>query len=312
MARPYHTFVGIDLGGSRGKSTAVARLRWDGRAPGGGDDAGTAWVEEVSTRHRGGQPWCDDALVDYLASLGAGVVVAIDAPLTVPACLGCQLPVCPGYRACEVPATVWLRTVGEELQARSLASSVESDRDRVVALRSSSPSRSLASAGRGGALAPVSKGRLAPYTHRCTEVLLHYTRDLVPRENLSQGVGPVSARAVHLRRVLATHGFELNRNLLEVSPRGTVHALFGRRRARGYKRDADPWNTRAQIIEELGERLRFAPSSRLSKEEVLRNDHCFDALLSGYTAYLWARDDWQLPDCGEPFTSDGWIWVPPG
>ena len=305
MARPYTTFVGIDLGGSRGKSTAVARLRRDGRA---GD--GPAWVEEVSTRHRGGQPWCDAALVEYLASIGPGVAVAIDAPLTVPACLRCQVASCPGYRACEVPATVWLRTVGEQLQAGAMSGSMIDDRDRVVALPSSSSPRSVS--GRGsGAMLPVSRQRLAPYTHRCTEVLLHYTRDLVPRENLSQGVGPVSARAAHLRRVLAGLGFELNRNLLEVSPRGTVHALFGRRRARGYKRDADPWNTRAQIIEELGEGLRFAPSSRLSKEEVLRNDHCFDALLSGYTAFLWARDEWQIPEAGEPFASDGWIWTPP-
>jgi hypothetical protein len=300
MARPFTTFVGIDLGGSRGKSTAVARLRWDARS-----GSGTAWVEEVSTRHRGGEPWCDGALVDYLVSLGGGVVVAIDAPLTVPACLRCQVAACPGYRACEVPATVWLRTVGEELQAASMVD----DRDRVVAAPSSG--RSVGGGGRLGGSPPLFKQRLAPYTHRCTEVLLHYTRDLVPRENLSQGVGPVTARAAHLRRVLAGHDFELNRNLLEVSPRGTVHALFGRRRARGYKRDADPWNTRAQIVEELGDRMRFAPSSRLSKEEVLRNDHCFDALLSAYTAVLWAQEEWQLPADSEPFTSDGWIWVPP-
>jgi len=310
MARSFTTFVGIDLGGSRGKSTAVARLRGD---PQSSEAGGAVWVDEVSTRHRGGQPWCDGALVDYLAALGEGVVVAIDAPLTVPACLRCEVPSCPGYQACEVPATIWLSTVGEDLQARSLASSMLDDRDRVVAAPStpsSSPTRSVGGNGTGRGGAPLSRQRLVPYTHRCTEVLLHYTRDLVPRENLSQGIGPVTARAAHLRRVLAGHGFELNRNLLEVSPRGTVHALFGRRRARGYKRDADPWNTRAQLIEELGDELRFAPSSRLSKEEVLRNDHCFDALVSGYTAYLWARDDWQLPG-GEPFASDGWIWTPP-
>jgi predicted nuclease with RNAse H fold len=286
----------------------VARLRGD-RRDGDGDHA--AWVEEVSTRHPGGQPWCDGALVDYLGSLGSGVVVAIDAPLTVPACLRCQVPSCPGYQDCEVPATIWLRTAGEDLQARSLASSMEGDGDRVLVAPSST--RTVNGNGSSGGCrgaAPVSRQRLAPYIHRCTEVLLHYTRDLVPRENLSQGIGPVTARAAHLRRVLAGHGFELDRNLLEVSPRGTVHALFGRRRARGYKRDADPWNTRAQIVEELGDRLRFAPSSRLSKEEVLRNDHCFDALVSGYTAFLWAQEEWQRP-AGEPFASDGWIWVPP-
>ena len=94
----------------------------------------------------------------------------------------------------------------------------------------------------------------------------------------------------------------------KVSPRATVHALFGRRRARGYKRDADPWQTRAAIVEELGERLRFAPSSRLAREEVLRNDHGFDALLAGYTAYLWAIEGWPLPE--GPFADDGWVFVP--
>jgi hypothetical protein len=63
------------------------------------------------------------------------------------------------------------------------------------------------------------------------------------------------------------------------------------------------------IIEAL-EDMRFATQSRLAREEVLRNDHCFEALLSSYTAYLWARDGWPLPD--ELFTADGWIWIPPG
>ncbi|HEU5059773.1 MAG TPA: DUF429 domain-containing protein [Kofleriaceae bacterium] len=291
MTRSYRQFVGIDLGGSRGKSTAVARLRWNG-------DAGDAvWVDEVATRHNG-EPWSDEVLLGYLSRLGPSAVVAIDAPLSGPACLACHVPVCPGYEACEVPATVWLRTVGEEMQSRALA--------REVAAISSGASTS-----RAGALPATSKQPLAPYTHRPTEVYLHYARDLVPRDQLTHATGPVSARASHLRRVLANHGFVLNENLLEVSPRSTVQALFGRRRARGYKRDADPWNTRAQIVEELCEHMRFAPSSRMSKEEVLRNDHCFDALLSGYTAFLWARDGWQVPADAAAFAPHGFIWVPP-
>jgi hypothetical protein len=44
---------------------------------------------------------------------------------------------------------------------------------------------------------------------------------------------------------------------------------------------------------------------------VLRNDHCFDAVLAAYTAHLWARDDWQLPrDSADLFARDGWIWSP--
>jgi hypothetical protein len=41
---------------------------------------------------------------------------------------------------------------------------------------------------------------------------------------------------------------------------------------------------------------------------VLRNDHCFDAVISGYTAYLWAREGWELPS--ELFAEDGWIFAP--
>jgi hypothetical protein len=290
----YTTFVGVDLGGAKGKSTAIARLR---RIDG---EPGAVEVAEVRTRFRGAEPWGDDALVEYITSLdtppGEGVVVAIGAPLTVPACVRCVRPACPGYQACEDPATVWLRTSGVELRELAMAS----DRDRIAAVPA-------------GAVAtrppPAAPRAMAPYTHRCTEVLLHYGRDLVPRENLSQATSPIAARAAHLRRVLAGRGFALNENLLEVSPRATVHALFGGKRARGYKRDADPWQTRAAIVEELGARLRFAPSSRLAREEVLRNDDCFDALVASYTGYLWAHEGWTMPE--GPFAEDGWIWLPP-
>lgn len=298
MNRDYTTFVGIDLGGARGKTTAVARLQVTDA------ERGQAAVQEVCTRfrHAGGEetPWHDDALLDYVANLGPGVVVAIDAPLTAPACVRCQVQVCPGVEACEVPATIWLRTVGAELQAEAMG-----DLDRIAVIPSQSGFGRLAAAA-----PPPARHRPAPYTHRCTEVWLHCDRELVPRDTLGHGTGPVAARAMHLRRSLAGRGYQLNQNLLEVSPRATVHALFGPRKARGYKRDADPWETRAAIIERLGDSLKFAFTSRLSREEVLRNDHCFEALLSAYTAFLWARDGWTMPD-DPAFAEDGWIWAPP-
>ena len=57
--------------------------------------------------------------------------------------------------------------------------------------------------------------------------------------------------------------------------------------------------------------LEFAPGSRMAREDALRNDHCFEALIAAYTAYLWAKDGWTLPEPGAPFVDDGWIWVPP-
>ncbi|MCA9679664.1 MAG: DUF429 domain-containing protein, partial [Myxococcales bacterium] len=124
-------------------------------------------------------------------------------------------------------------------------------------------------------------------------------------------VGQVAARAHHLVRRLAGAGLALHERLIEVSPQATVAALLGPRLARGYKRDADPWETRATILEAMPD-LVFAPQSRLAREDTLQNDHCFEALLAGYTAYLWARDDWQRPPAWrDALASDGWIFTPP-
>jgi hypothetical protein len=192
-----------------------------------------------------------------------------------------------------------LCTRGVELQEAAAAAP-----DRIVAIPSSHHTSTRQ---------PIDSPYAAPlaaYTHRCTELYLHFESGVLGRDQVGRSTGPLAARAGHLRRILAGKGFELNRNLIEVSPRATVGALFGERKARGYKRDADPWLTRASIIEDLAGELGFGPGSRMSREEVLRNDHCFEALLCGFTAFLADRDDWQMPD--DPvFATDGWIWAPP-
>lgn len=295
MQRSFSTFVGIDLGGARGKTTAVARLAL------GEDGAAGVAVQEVSTRRRGLDPWHDAVLLDYLVHLAGPAVVAINAPLTVPACMRCILPACPGKEACVEPAVQWLCNQGAALAEQAL----ESDGDRIAVI----PSGHGYGGFTAGARAPRPRPRIEPYTHRATEVALHYGRGILPRDSLGSATGPIAARAGHLRRLLAGRGYTLHHDLLEVSSRATIHALFGAQKARGYKRDADPWRTRADILDDLAD-LSFARSSRLAKEEVLRNDHCFEALVSSYTAYLWARDGWDMPD--GVFAMDGWIWVPPG
>src|SRR5882757_3917090 len=116
----------------------------------------------------------------------------------------------------------------------------------------------------------TAQARLAPYAHRATEIVMTYERGLLPLSAIGHTSGALAAR--------------------------------------GYKRDADPWHTRALILERLDD-LSFAPQSRMAREDVLQSDHCFDAVLSAYTAYLWARDGWPTPDgC---FTDDGWIVAPP-
>ena len=284
LRRSFTRFIGVDLGGARGKTTALAELR---SGPHGAE------VIEVATRQVGRagfdvkQPWTDETLVQRLAVAATDTVIAIDAPLTQSACNRCERPVCPGMESCADPAVVWLRTEGRALVRTVAAESVNGSTPR---------------------LAHSAQARLAPYTHRATEVVMTYGRGLLPVSSLGGANGGIAARAGQLRRRLRGSGFELHANLLEVSPAATVAALCDVRVSRGYKRDADPWRTRALILERLGD-LSFAPQSRMAREDVLQNDHCFDAVIAAYTAYLWARDGWSTPPgC---FDEDGWIVAPP-
>ncbi len=275
MQRAFARFVGIDLGGARGKTTAVAELR-SGRTG--------AEVIEVALRSAR-QAWTDETLLQRLGAPSADLVIAIDAPLTQAACNRCEVPVCPGTEACVDPAVVWLRSEGRSLVRKVSADTVNGTPQTLSA-----------------------QARLAPYAHRATDVVMTYERGLLPVSSLGAANGAIAARAGQLRRRLRGAGYELHKNLLEVSPSATIAALCGVQAARGYKRDADPWRTRALILEQLGD-LSFAPQSRMAREDVLQNDHCFDAVIAGYTAYLWAREGWVTPEgC---FERDGWIVAPP-
>ena len=271
VARDFATFVGIDLGGARGKTTAIAELR--------ATDAGVVAVR-ASTR-RGRQRWSDDPLWDYMQTVDSNAVIAVHAPLTLPACVRCIRPVCPGAADCVDPAVAWLRSEGERLVA-----------DPDDELHRPAPSRP----------------RLQPYVHRGTEIMLAYRDHVWPVTAVGSTVGPVAARGVQLRRRLAGIGFALNENLIEVSPAATMAALSGPRRARRVKRDPDVWTSRAELLASLGD-LQFAPHSGFSREEALGSDHVFDALLAAYTGYRWARAGSPLPP-GE-LADDGWIWAPP-
>jgi len=280
VQRAFTRFIGVDLGGGRGKTTALAELR---------SGANGAEVIEVATRSSTGKsPWTDETLIARLGEPNGDRVIAIDAPLTTTACNRCERPVCPGMEACADPAVIWLRTTGRALVQEVAAESMGSTRRP--------------------RLQHAAQARLAPYAHRATDVVMTYQRGLLPISQLGAANSTITARAGQLKKRLRGAGYALHENLLEVSPAATIAALCGTRAARGYKHDADPWRTRATILEQL-EDLSFAPQSRMAREEVLGNDHCFDAVIAGYTAYRWAHEGWQLPD--GIFADDGWIFAPP-
>lgn len=273
MKRSFRTFIGVDLGGGKGKNTAVARLSLS--------ETGGVCVEEIAARigkNGSATPFYDRALLDYLERHKDGAVAAIDAPLTMTACMRCREPVCPGLERCVDPTIVWFRDVGDAMLAGEN--------------------------GRNGK--PLS----TPYTQRAAEVWLHKREGVLPRETLGQGMGPLTARARHLVRALEQH-YRLDDNLIEVYPKATIHQLFGVAAAKGYKRDAPAYDTRQKIFHALGN-LTFGPRTGFSREQCFANDHCFDALICAYTAYLWARDGWERPaEHNRVWDADGWIWYPP-
>jgi hypothetical protein len=253
-------FVGIDLGGGRGKTTALCEITDDGR--------GHAWVSKISHRV-GDEPLHDDSLWYLLQDYRpADTVISIAAPLTQPACMRCTRPVCPGIDDCVEPSV-------QQMQ-HSLNPGVP---------------------------------RGLPYLHRCTE--LHLVADgRWSASALSGANAAIVGRAAHLRRRLGGNGFVLNQSLIETSPAAIVAALCGPIAARGYKRDADPWKTRAEVLAQFAE-LSFAPRSRFAREEVLQNDHRFDAMLCAYAAFLRRRHSWTIPSHLNAIADDdGYIWTP--
>lgn len=331
MRAAFKTFIGVDLGGGKGKTTAVCRLRVPAQP--------TAGVEVVVEDQGAGSNFYDDLLIEYLRRHADGAALAIDAPLSLPVCVRCTLSACPGAVACDVPAVSWFRLRDAQRLAQEEATGTVSD------------ARS-----RG-------KPRYTPYTQRASEVVLHEEHGIIPRETLGQGMGPLTARMAYLRRALGSQ-YQLHRNLLEVYPKATLTQLFpdalpgpaalslaaagnapaerGAHRttvryrdsngnevrlgdvdeaeeesesprrprsqvARLYKRSGHALPIRTRVLEELPG-LRFGPGQW--REFTVQNDHQFDALICAYTAYLWARDGWMLP--ADPvFAEDGWIWFPP-
>jgi len=296
----FRHFVGISLGGGRGKTTAVARLEVR---------AGQLTLAEARTRfgQRGGgeverdgaaaePPFRDDVLLRWFERwVDDATVVAFDAPLTLPPCVRCQLA-CPGVDACTVPVVAWMRRHGEQL---------------IVRTGRSDPG----------------KPSVTPYTQRATELMLERAT-LQPREALGQGMGPLAARAAYLRRALSPK-LRLHENLIEVHPRATLIRLFGDREERRTRHGSamQTWDVRKQMLGDLVEGVAF---DRVWPDLVVRNVHVFHAVVSAFTAYFWAREGWRGPEdllvaateradplaqavdeLGDLWLEDGWIWAPP-
>jgi hypothetical protein len=283
VQRKFQHVLGIDLGGGKSKKTALATLRVDGRS---------ATVVDIAPR-TGAAPFYDPTLLETIRGYGDETLLCMDAPLTLPPCLRCKVPVCPGQELCVDPSVI---------EMRALAAEAAEARDDARP----TPITSLGFSLRGNRDTRRGKPSITPYTQRTTEVYLASSVGIAAREGLGQGTGPLAARAAHLVRALADR-FTLNENLIEVYPKATLTQLFAARTAGQYKRSAGSPQTRLDILNALSD-LRFAPGAW--REHGLANDHKFDAIVCAYTAYLWTRGACIEPPSGNVVRDDGWIWFP--
>lgn len=100
----FRRFIGVDLGGGRGKKTALAVLERSSEG---------VTVTRLSPRAKE-VPLYDKALISAIRDAASGALVCVDAPLTLPPCLRCTESACPGEAACidtEVIAMRALATV---------------------------------------------------------------------------------------------------------------------------------------------------------------------------------------------------------
>lgn len=307
----FQRFVGVDLGGGRGKNTAVARLELtyhaDGRPRLAVAEAkirqGQRGTGAPTDEAKGGATlFRDDVLLAYLGKwVDDDTVVAMNAPLTLPPCVRCTLP-CPTVPKCTVPVVQWMRRWAPRLV----------DRGR------SDPS----------------KPAVTPYTQRATELVL-VGAGYQPRETLGQGTGPLAARAAYLRRAMSPV-LRLHENLIEVHPRATLVAAFGRNTADRTRHGADERvrAVRKEVLVALTESIAF---DYVWPELVVRNTHVFNAVLCAFTAFWWAQRGLKGPadlrrapadpippgsvattedlsaaidDLGTQWLEDGWVWAP--
>jgi predicted nuclease with RNAse H fold len=261
MGSSFTRFIGVDLGGGKGKKTALAVLEK-------GRDGVTVTLLAPRAKDR---PLYDAALVAAITTRAEGAVVCVDAPLTLPPCLRCTEPVCPGQDAC-----------------------VDSE---VVAMRG------LVNPNEGSTGRDHRRGKplFTPYTQRATDIYLR-RRGIHARESLGQGMGPLAARAAHLVRALGRQ-FRLNDNLIEVFPRATLEILGFRD---PYKKRVD---RRIDILASLRD-LSFGPGvwreECRQSDHVFDAVLC---AYTGYLRSRdgWVLPALA----GDSLDPRGWIWVPP-
>lgn len=262
-SRRARRFIGVSLGGGKGKTTAIARLEWQA------DGTPLVLVEaRVKVGHRGSGDeglasdssetqrlgyFRDQALIDYLGQWPQDeCVLAMDVPLRLPPCLSCRLD-CPGSQRCEVPEVAWMRKYARRL----LPVAGRSDRD---------------------------KPRYSPYSERATDLVNAYFAG-AGAQGSSGTVSALAARAHYLQKRLR-RDFRPGHNWIEVCPRTAIVRCMGEEIERSTRRGSyeQVWLARRAVLLQAIEGLSIRG---VWPDMVARNVHVFRALVSAWLAHRW-------------------------
>ena len=125
----------------------------------------------------------DEQLKEILEELtGAKDLIAVDAPLSLPSCIGCRLK-CPGVQECRVKEVVWMRKQHEKRDSKK-----------------KKPNKPF-----------------TPYTERCADIYIQEELEepFVVSHALGANAAPLTARIHFLKK-------RVQRQFIEVSPKTSV------------------------------------------------------------------------------------------
>jgi hypothetical protein len=238
-------YLGLELGGSKSARTAVVVLDYY-------KDQNKVFLAEILSHIEGDSSMTGDARLIETMNRFPAALVGVNAPLSLPPCLTCKLPVCPMHENCTVPAVEHMRKLAKKLKI------------------------------------PLAK-HPTPYTQRPGDVALREF-DIPPEETLGAGRGPLAARMQYLKRHFKTSRYlEVN---ARIALQGLGDWFgFGGRELRRFRDVEFGAETRFAILERLGAGtdLPEVPQIFLYRSDLMElAQHLvsFDAFLAALTALV--------------------------
>jgi hypothetical protein len=270
---PSIRFVGVSMAGGKTDKTSIAVLEYF-------PDRRRVFLRSLREKVRAEGDKSSDFILQSLLTDVAGEFdsdvpfksIAIDAPLSLPVCLRCDLP-CPGYEDCGESHIQWMWRAHSE---RS---------------KSKRPNKIF-----------------TPYTERCSEIHIanHLEEPFYPSHALGANAAPLAARAIFLGRRLTTPLIEVfpKLTLWRIGMALGIPKSY----LRFHRHAIDGDEARLYILKTLLEK-EIAFVYQQDMRLMVEYNHAFEAFLAALTGFLEYRGQTERPPTGFP-KSEKWITFP--